>query len=66
MAVDSTPDRSFSDLLSNSRAALATTGWTPALPRWGVAIMAVSVASMVRRGSERNAATPARVLSGSA
>ena len=65
-AVDSTPERSLSDLLRSSRAALATTGWTPSLPWCGVCIIASRVASMVRAGSERNAATPARVLSGSA
>ncbi len=66
MAVESTPERSFSDLLSNSLAALATTGWTPSSPRCGVRIIAVSVASIDRRGSDRKFATPASVLSGSA
>ena len=65
-AVDSTPERSFSDLLSNSRAALATTGCTPSSPRCGVIIMAASVTSIERLGSDRKAATPARVLSASA
>ena len=49
-----------------NRAALATTGWTPALPRCGVVIITRSVVSIGRRGSERKAATPASVLSGSA
>ena len=49
-----------------TRAALATTGCTPASPRCGVAIIAAKVCSIVRDGSERNDATPARVLSGSA
>ena len=30
MAVERTPERSLTDLLSSSRAADATTGWTPA------------------------------------
>ena len=33
MAVESTPERSFSLLLSTSRAAEATTGWTSVLGR---------------------------------
>ncbi len=65
MAVESTPERSFSLLFRSSRAADATTGWGRS-PRWGVAIMARKVASIGRRGSERNSATPARVLSVSA
>lgn len=44
----------------------ATPGCTPASPRCGVAIIAASVCSIVRAGSERNPATPARVLSASA
>jgi hypothetical protein len=36
MAVESTPDRSLSDLLSNSRAALAITGCGPPSPRCAV------------------------------
>ena len=47
MAVDSTPERSFSVLFSSSRAAEATTGWTcgaSLLPRWLVVIIARSVA----------------------
>ncbi len=63
MAVESTPERSLSDLLSSSRAAEATTGCGPFGPRWQVVIMARSVASMGRFGSERKPATPARVLS---
>ena len=66
IAVDSTPERSLSLLLSSSRAELATTGCTPASPRCGVVIMARSVVSIGRRGSERKFATPASVLSGSA
>ena len=66
MAVDSTPERSFSLLLSSSRAALATTGCTPACPRCGVVIIARSVVSIGRFGSDRKLATPASVLSVSA
>ena len=66
MAVDSTPERSFSDLFSSSRAALATTGCTPRSPRCDVVIIARSVVSIGRFGSERKLATPASVLSGSA
>ena len=66
MAVLKTPDRSLPDLFSNSRAADATTGWTPASPRWGVFIIAAKVDSIGRLGSERNDATPASVLSASA
>ena len=42
MAVDTTPERSFSDLLSSSRATEATTGCTcgaSSVPRWLVVIM---------------------------
>ena len=60
MAVDSTPDRSFSLLFRSSRAALATTGCTPRSPRCGVVIIARNVASIGRLGSERKLATPAR------
>jgi DNA-binding transcriptional LysR family regulator len=63
---DSTPLRSFSLLLSSSRAALATTGWTPFSPRCGVVIIARKVVSIGRLGSDRKLATPARVLSRSA
>ena len=66
MAVLSTPDRSLSDLFNSSRAALATTGCTPASPRCGVTIIAANVCSIVRVGSDRNDATPASVLSSSA
>ena len=66
MAVDSTPERSFSLLLSSSRAALATTGCAPFVRRCGVVIIARSVVSIGRFGSERKLATPARVLSFSA
>ena len=62
MAVESTPERSLSDLLSNSLAAEATTGCGPCLPRCGVVIIATSVVSIGRRGSDRNEATPASVL----
>jgi len=48
MAVESTPERSFSLLFSSSRAALAITGWTPAFPRCAVVIMARSVVSIGR------------------
>ncbi|MNE96839.1 hypothetical protein D3C80_1950950 [compost metagenome] len=66
MAVDSTPERSLSDLFSNSRAAEAMTGCGPASPRWAVVIIAASVVSIGRFGSERKAPTPASVLSVSA
>ncbi len=69
MAVESTPERSLSDLFSTSRAAEATTGCTSgfsAVPRWFVAIMARSVCSKERRGSERKVATRASVFSSSA
>jgi hypothetical protein len=62
MAVESTPERSLSDLLSNSLAAEATTGCGPCLPRCGVVIIATSVVSIGRRGSDRSEATPASVL----
>src|SRR3546814_7758462 len=45
IAVDSTPLRSFSDLLRSSLAALAITGCGPASPRCAVLIMAASVRS---------------------
>ena len=69
MAVDRTPERSFSDLFKASRAACATTGCTTGfcnVPRWLVAIMARSVCSKDRRGSERKLATRASVFSSSA
>src|SRR5579884_2178966 len=69
MAVDRTPERSFSDLLRTSRAADATTGCTRGMfsfPKWLVAIMWRSVASKDRRGSDRKLATRANVLSSSA
>ena len=66
MAVESTPERSFSLLLRSSRAADAITGCGPALPRCAVVIIARSVTSIGRFGSERKPATPASVLSGSA
>ena len=69
MAVDRTPERSFSDLFRSSRAALATTGWTLGVassPKWLVVIMIQSVRSKDRPGSERNVATRASVFSSSA
>src|SRR4029450_3287513 len=65
MAVESTPERSFSGLFRSSRAADATTG-CGRLPRCGVVIMARSVVAIGRLGSERKFATPASVLSASA
>ena len=62
MAVDSTPERSFSLLLRSSRAAEATTGCDAASPRCGVVIIARSVVSIGRCGSERKLATPAQRL----
>ena len=65
MAVDSTPERSFSDLFSTSRAADATTGWTwgwSGVPRWLVAIIRRSVWAKERCGSERKVATRASVF----
>ena len=44
----------------------ATTGCGPASPRCGVVIIAASVDSIGRFGSDRKAATPASVLSASA
>ena len=41
MAVESTPERSFSLLFNSSRAAEAITGWAPAAPRCGVVIIAM-------------------------
>ena len=66
MAVERTPERSLSDLFSSSRAAEATTGCGPCLPRCAVVIIAISVVSIGRLGSDRNDATPASVLSVSA
>ncbi len=63
MAVESTPERSFSLLFRSSRAAEAITGWAPAAPRCGVVIIVWSVFSMARLGSDNSAATLARVLS---
>src|ERR1019366_6688978 len=48
MAVDSTPDRSFSLLFRSSRAADATTGCDLS-PRWGIVIMARKVISILLR-----------------
>ncbi len=66
MAVESTPERSLADLFLSSRAAEATTGWTPASPKCAVVIIATSVDMIDRFGSDRKAATPASVLSSSA
>ena len=65
MAVESTPERSFSLLFRSSRAADATTGCVLS-PKWDVVIIARNVVSMGFFGSERKFATPASVLSGSA
>jgi hypothetical protein len=65
MAIESTPDRSFSLLFRSSRAADATTGCGLS-PKWGVVIMARKVDSMGGFGSERKCVTPESVLSGSA
>jgi hypothetical protein len=64
MAVESTPERSLSDLLSSSRAALAMTGCDPFSPRCGVVIMADSVDSIGRRGSDKRRRDAGLVLSG--
>jgi hypothetical protein len=53
-------------LFSSSRAVDATTECGPASPRCFVVIIAFSVFSIGRFGSERKPATPANVLSGSA
>src|SRR3546814_19003448 len=66
IAVESTPDRSLSDLFKSSRAVEATTGCGPSSPRCRVVIIAASVVSIGRFGSDRNHATPARALAGSA
>ena len=63
IAVESTPDRSFSLLLSTSRAADATTGCARS-PKCRVLIMANSVRSKGRAGSERKFATPRKRLVG--
>jgi hypothetical protein len=62
MAVESTPERSFSLLFKSSRAADAIVGWGPAGPRCGVVIMAFKVASIGRLRSDRKLVTPASVL----
>lgn len=62
MAVESTPLRSFSDLFSTSRAALATTGCGPASPRCAVVIIDHRAFSKGCAGSERKLATPRSVL----
>ncbi len=64
MAVERTPERSFSLLFRSSRAADATTG-CGLPPKWSVLIMARNVVSMGCFGSDRKFATPASVLSGS-
>jgi hypothetical protein len=53
-------------LFNISRAADAITGCGLALPRCGVVIMGLRDISIRRRGSDRKAATPAKVLSVSA
>ncbi len=66
MAVERTPERSFSDLLRTSRAAEATTGWTTGasgVPKWLVSIILRSVCWKERWGSDRNVATRASVFS---
>jgi hypothetical protein len=60
MAVESPPERSFSDLLRSSLAADAATGCGRSV-RCDVRIIACSVVSIGRLGSERKLATPARV-----
>ena len=65
MAVDSTPERSFSLLFRSSRAAEAMTGCGPVSPRWAVVIIARRVVSIGRFGSDRKFVTPANVLSAS-
>ena len=65
IAVDRTPERSLSLLLSTSRAAQATTGWV-ASPRCFIVIIDYSVTSNGQAGSDRKFATPRSVLSGSA
>ena len=62
MAVDNTPERSLSDLLSTSRAAEETTGCGPS-PRCDVVIIRCSVSSKGQAGSLRKLATPRSVLS---
>ena len=65
IAVENTPDSSFSDLFIISRAVCATTGCGPA----GVCLvisMRARITSCVHVGSARNAATPASDLSRSA
>ena len=69
MAVDTTPERSFSDLLSNSRAIEATTGCAigaASVPRWLVVSMICKVRRIEREGSARKVATRASVFSSSA
>src|SRR3546814_11639279 len=68
MAVESTPERSFSLLLRSSRAAEATTGWTmgaSALTRWLVVIIRRRVATNGRCGSYKKVATRESVFSSS-
>ena len=65
MAVERTPERSFSLLFRSSRAVDAMTGWGRS-PRCFVVIMALSVFSIDRSGSERKLATPESFLSSSA
>ena len=69
MAVDTTPERSLSDLFSSSRATDATTGCTSgssSVPRWLVVSMILRVRRIERDGSARKVATRASVFSSSA
>src|SRR3546814_17555188 len=66
IAVDSTPLRSFSDLLRSSPAALAITGCGTASTRRAVLLMAESLVPFGRLGYKRQTATPAGVFSDAA
>jgi hypothetical protein len=69
MAVETTPERSFSDLLRSSRAIEATAGCTigaSSVPRWLVVSMIRKVRTIDREGSARKVATRASVFSPSA
>ena len=66
MAVDTTPERSFSLLLRSSRAAEATTGCASGFAEMGGGHHGRKRRSIDRVGSARKSATPASVLSGSA
>src|SRR3546814_19833169 len=58
IAVDSTPLRSFSDLLRSSLAALTITGCGPASPRCALLTMPASVVQIGRLGADRKDASP--------